>query len=112
MTRRTRIWLSVAGIFTVVNLAGAVYAGFMGEVGHAGSHVALTVIGGWITWRLMSRNRIVAPDSVPISEARLEQLQQAVDAVAIEVERIGEAQRFHEKLQAERMQAERVEAGR
>ena len=33
---------------------------------------------------------------------RLDHLQQSVDAVAIEVERIGEAQRFSTKLHAER----------
>jgi hypothetical protein len=36
------------------------------------------------------------------SDDRLEQLQQSVDAIAIEVERIAEAQRFTAKLLAER----------
>jgi hypothetical protein len=40
-----------------------------------------------------------------LANDRLDQLQQSMDAVAIEVERIGEAQRFATKLAAERAQA-------
>ena len=46
------------------------------------------------------------PRPVP-QDDRLEQLQQSVDAIAVEVERIAEAQRFTAKLLAER--AEGVE---
>jgi hypothetical protein len=35
-------------------------------------------------------------------EARFDQLQQSVDAIAVEVERIAEAQRFSAKLLSER----------
>lgn len=42
------------------------------------------------------------------SDARLEQLQQSVDAIAIEVERIAEAQRFSAKLLAGREEQERL----
>jgi hypothetical protein len=38
----------------------------------------------------------------PIYEQRLDQLQQSIDAIAVEVERIAEAQRFSAKLLAER----------
>ena len=38
----------------------------------------------------------------PLYEQRLDQLQQSVDAIAVEVERIAEAQRFSAKLLAER----------
>jgi hypothetical protein len=41
-------------------------------------------------------------------DARLEQLQQSVDAIAIEVERIAEAQRFSAKLLAGREGAPRI----
>ena len=40
---------------------------------------------------------------------RLEHLQQSVDAIAIEVERIAEAQRFSARLLAERTEASGVE---
>ncbi len=105
MTRRQKIWLTVAGLFTVVNVASAGYAIALGEGPHAGSHVVLFMIGGYITWRLFSKGRTPAPTALPLSEERMEQLQQAVDAVAIEVERIGEVQRFNDKLQAERVNA-------
>jgi hypothetical protein len=35
-------------------------------------------------------------------DPRIEYLQQSVDAIAVEVERIGEAQRYQERLQAEK----------
>lgn len=41
-------------------------------------------------------------------DARLEQLQQSVDAIAIEVERIAEAQRFSAKLLAGRQSESRI----
>ena len=41
------------------------------------------------------------PPSTDVSQ-RLDQLQQAVDAIAIEVERMAEAQRFTARLEAER----------
>jgi hypothetical protein len=49
-----------------------------------------------------------APPNVPAPDvvARLQRIEQAVESVAIEVERIAEAQRFSAKLQAE--QAQRV----
>ncbi len=44
------------------------------------------------------------PVSVPqIDESRFERLEQAVDSIAIEVERISEAQRFSAKLMSDRL---------
>lgn len=59
--------------------------------------------------RLITR-RIERKDLPPASApadvtARLERIEQAVDAVAIEVERIAEAQRFSTKLMAEQQKA-------
>jgi hypothetical protein len=47
-----------------------------------------------------ARPNIPSPDVV----ARLQRIEQAVESVAIEVERIAEAQRFSAKLQAEQAQ--------
>jgi len=44
----------------------------------------------------------------PLNDTRLEQLQQSVDAIAIEVERIAEAQRFSAKLLAGRESESRI----
>ena len=46
---------------------------------------------------------------MPPSDDRLEHLQQSVDAIAIEVERIAEAQRFTAKLLAERPEGSGVD---
>jgi hypothetical protein len=43
-----------------------------------------------------------------LHDNRLEQLQQSVDSIAIEVERIAEAQRFVAKLMAERAEVPRL----
>lgn len=42
-----------------------------------------------------------AKPSIPPSDERLERIEQAVDAIALEVERISEGQRFTAKLLAE-----------
>ena len=44
----------------------------------------------------------------PMNDARLEQIQQSLDSIAIEVERITEAQRFTAKLMAERSEEPRL----
>lgn len=54
------------------------------------------------------KNRRADPaPSVATTEARLERIEQAVDAIAIEVERIAEGQRFTTKLLSERTPIER-----
>jgi hypothetical protein len=104
MTRRSILWRVGAAIYTIVNAAGAVYAYAMGEAQHATVHVLLLALGlsAYVIWRLMSTAR--TPDAPPaqLPDARLDYLQRSVDAVALEVERIGEAQRFNDKLRAER----------
>ena len=107
MTRRSKIWRVVAALFAVGNLAGAAYAAVLGEGLHTGAHIALMLLGAYVVWRLAPNSETQAYASdLPIDD-RVEQLQQSVDAVAIEVERIGEAQRFSAKLQAERAEIRR-----
>ena len=107
MTRRATIWMAVAGLFTVINLGGAIYAGILKEQAHTLIHVVLTLGGAYIMWRIAAGARAHAlADSLP-TEARLEQLQQSIDAVALETERIGEKQRFDAKLRAEKQKEER-----
>ena len=67
-------------------------------VGLVGS---LCLIGG-VTWRVLSRPRGPSKAMLRADDERLERLQQSVDAIAIEVERIAEAQRFSAKLLSER----------
>jgi hypothetical protein len=62
---------------------------------------SLTTIGV-VTARAVQRaGRQPLPES-PEADERFERLQQSVDAIAVEVERIAEAQRFSAKLLAER----------
>ena len=107
MTRRTKIWLTVATLFTLVNVAGGVWAARLSEGMHAGLHVVLAVVGAWWMTRIMSRSKAPAESvaSALPHDAPLEQLQQSVDAIALEVERIGEGQRYTAKLMAERGRA-------
>ena len=58
MSRRTRIWMVVAVIFTLVNLGGAVAAAFAGEVMHAATHAGLIVATAVVVWRLVPRRAV------------------------------------------------------
>ena len=101
MTRRYRIWRLIVALFSVLNVGGAVFALVSGEPLHAAAHVALLVVT-YVVWMLMARSRgLDLPQGRPVDE-RLEHLQQSLDAIAIDVERIGEAQRYAAKVLAER----------
>jgi hypothetical protein len=65
---------------------------------------------GVLTARAVLRMRRQAPPAAQLSNDKLEQLQQSIDAVAVEVERIAEAQRFSAKLLAERGEAQAAPA--
>lgn len=100
MSKRTGFWVSVATLFT---LANAFSAGiYIADPMHAAGHGALMLAGVYWVWWLASRAwRMERPLLVP-GEERLEKLQQSMDAVALEVERIGEAARFSAKIAAEK----------
>ena len=107
MVRRVTLWKVAAALFTLGNLAGALYAAVLREPEHAGVHVVLTLLGAYWMWRLAARTAPQEMRSVSPADERIEQLQQSVDAVALEVERVGEAQRFSDKLQKERAEQRR-----
>jgi hypothetical protein len=64
------------------------------------SVAALAAITQWFVRGMKLPSRREVPN--PLYDQRLDQLQQSVDAIAVEVERIAEAQRFSAKLLAER----------
>ena len=77
--------------------------------------VAVVIVGlvgslsfiGVMTARALQRGRRQQLPVLPsVSEERFEQLQHSIDAIAVEVERIAEAQRFTAKLLSDR--AERL----
>jgi hypothetical protein len=107
MIRRSIVWLVGAVLFLVVNVGGAVVAAAEGELLHAGIHAALLLPGAYLVWRLTSRRYGLRTSRREGSEIpalsgdlidRLTRLEQSIDAVAIEVERVGEGQRFMTRL--------------
>ncbi|HEX6537003.1 MAG TPA: hypothetical protein VF041_20625 [Gemmatimonadaceae bacterium] len=111
MTRRAKIWLVAGlGLFVGINFAGAIVAAVQGEPLHASAHVALLLLGVFVVWLLTApsaagrfwrrREPVPSPLHRELSD-RLSNLEQSVDAVAIEVERIGEGQRFLSRLFSE-----------
>jgi hypothetical protein len=96
------VWRLAAIAFICINIGGMIWAIAMGEPSHGLVHVAL-LFGGYLGWKFLSRGRQADVTSHPPADPRsIEYLQQSIDAVALEVERIGEAQRYQEKLQAEK----------
>jgi hypothetical protein len=106
MNRRSKLWLAVASLFNLINAGGGGYAVALGEEVHAAVHAGLLLLGTLWAWRLATRAGEQDPLGSPAA-ARMEQLQESVDAIAIEVERIGEAQRFTAKLKQERAETDR-----
>jgi hypothetical protein len=102
MTRRQKAWFVVFAIFTAINLAGMGFAVAAQEWMHTMAHVALTVVGA-IAMARLARPAPAQQGSTSLeAQERLQDLQRSVDAVALEVERIGEAQRYIAKKAAER----------
>jgi hypothetical protein len=105
MTRRSKLWQWAFGLYMFVNVAGFGFAAAQQEQMHAMVHLVLALLGlaGYVGWRLARRGRPQDdPEQLRLAESRIEYLQQSVDAMALELERVGEAQRFNEKLRAER----------
>jgi len=55
MIGRSRVWLVVAVLFTLVNAAGGMYAALRGELLHTGIHAGLVYLGAYLVWRLAPR---------------------------------------------------------
>jgi hypothetical protein len=96
MAPRSRLAKVLLAIYTLVNVGGLIYAAVMREPMHAALHVALLIPVGW----LLSRYVLGSPASATplvssgaVFPGRLTSLEQSIDAVAIEVERIAEGQR-------------------
>jgi membrane protein implicated in regulation of membrane protease activity len=106
MIKRSTLWRLAVGAYAFINVAGLFYAWAMGEEMHAMLHLFLILIGvaGYVGWRIARRGS-PQEDHLPraqVAEQRIEYLQQSIDAMALELERVGEAQRFSDKLRVER----------
>jgi len=104
MTRGSKIWRAVAWAYAFINVGGLAFAAAGGEEMHAMLHAFLLLLGvaGYVGWVLARRAPAPEKPQAQVGDAHLEYLQQSVDAMALEVERIGEAQRFSDKLKIEK----------
>ena len=109
MSTRSWILFVVAALFSVGNLVFTAMVAAQGEVMHAGAHTLLALLGAYGGYRVLRKHRVEvatiathAPFTItPDVTDRLTSLEQSVDGVAIEVERIGEGQRFMTRVFAE-----------
>jgi hypothetical protein len=71
--------------------------------GVAGTFVTMSILFflGSRWWRRKSRKRAPASQMISADSERLQRLEQGMDAVAVEIERISEGQRFVTKLLSE-----------
>lgn len=103
MTRSPRFWLVVAVLFVLINAGGGLYALRMEEGWHALTHFLLLVPGGfWMGWLMRKRRAVPNSEIEPdYAEARLQRIEQIVESVAVDVERVGEAQRYMTRVLTE-----------
>ena len=104
MTRRSKLWRWAAGLYVFINVGGAIQAAAVDEEMHMMLHIFLLLLGlaGYVGWRFARRGQPQDLAQVQLAEQRIEYLQQSIDAMALELERVGEAQRFSDKLRVER----------
>jgi hypothetical protein len=104
MIQRSKLWRIGAAAYFFINGAGAIFAAYQGEAMHAAAHVALLLVGAGVyaMWRLNSRNPQQEVLAAEQANERIEHLQHALDSIALNVERIGEAQRFETRILEER----------
>ena len=96
-------WKILAVLFALINVGGVLYALRFGEWLHLLAHAGL-LGAGFLAWQLVASRSAEAQRSLPEPGEiqRLDSLQNAVDSIALNVERIGEAQRYQENLLKER----------
>ena len=93
-----RAWIPIAWLLSLLNVGAVWFAAQPAEPWHATVHALLAVLFAVGARHLMARQH-----AAPIEQSRVDRLQQGIDVIALEVERISEGQRFVTKLLAERM---------
>jgi hypothetical protein len=115
-SKRLRI---AAAVFIIFNVGGAALAFANAEFLHAMGHITALVVGygAYLILRriLGSPKPQVQKKELPAANPavdHIDHIQQSVDAIALNVERIGEAQRFNAKILEERALKRRDDASR
>jgi hypothetical protein len=97
-----RAWIPIAWLLSLGNVVATWFAAQPAEPWHATIHALLAALFGVGAQRLMDRRRAPLRAESVLGDDRMERLEQAVDSIAVEMERVGEGQRFVTKLLAER----------
>jgi hypothetical protein len=116
-----RAWIPIAWLFCLGNVIATWFAALPAEPWHATTHALLAVLFGLGAQHLAARQRALmnwgGGAELPADIAALREeltalgqgqsetltrVQQSVDAIAIELERVGEGQRFLTKVLADR----------
>lgn len=92
-----RAWIPVSWLLSVINVAAVWFAATPAEPWHATTHALLAVLFALGAQHLSARGRPAVNHGEP------DQLQQSIDAIALEVERISEGQRYVTKMVDERL---------
>jgi len=106
MTRHSRRWRIAAGAFALINVLGFFWAVAQREPMHAALHFGLLAAFGVFT--AVRRSSLSGSDKSqvePQAAQHLDHLQRALDGIALDVERIGESQRYAMKVLEERARA-------
>jgi hypothetical protein len=102
-----RAWIPVAWLLSVLNVGAVWFAAAPAEAWHATTHAILAVLFATGAMRLLARHRALSADAQPALDAeRMQRLEQAIDSMAVELERVGEGQRFVTKILTERGRVE------
>lgn len=104
--RRSKKWRVILWLYVGINVAGAVYALRMGEGTHAAVHIALLMplLARYFVGLTSSSLKEQPAPPIQATDDVLDRLERSVDGIALNLERIGEAQRFTAKVLADRGQ--------
>ena len=97
-----RAWIPIAWLLSLGNLGAVWFAAQPAEPWHATAHALLAVLFGLGAQHLTNRQGAPSRTELVLGDDRMNRLEQAIESIAVEVERVGEGQRFVTKLLAER----------
>ena len=97
-----KAWIPIAWLISLGNLGAVWFAALPAEPTHATVHALLAVLFALGAQRLTTRRAASVEAQPVVADERLQHFEHAIDSIAVELERIGEGQRFVTKLLAGR----------